>query len=68
MFEWIAANQQLIALYWAAAVAVAEVLKRVIPGTKDDNIIVKVLDIGGKLLTLGGATLLPKQEGVAKKK
>ena len=67
MFEWIAANQQLILLCWAATVAVAEVLKRVIPGTRDDNIIVKVLDISAKLLTLGGVYVLPKKDGVLKK-
>ena len=66
MLEWITANQETIMLSWAALVAVAELLKRVIPGTKDDNIIVKVMDTVGKVLTLGMSKFLPKQDGVAK--
>ena len=64
--EWIAANGELIALSWGAIVALAEIAKRLIPGTKDDTIIVKVLDMVSKVLTLGGVKLLPKQDGVTK--
>ena len=66
MLEWITANQETIMLSWAALVAVTEVLKRAIPGTKDDNIIVKVMDILGTVLTFGMSKLLPKQDGVTK--
>jgi hypothetical protein len=66
MLEWIAANGETIAMVWAAVVAVAEVAKRLIPGTKDDTIIVKVLDVVAQVLTLGGVKLLPKQDGVLK--
>jgi len=67
MFELIIAHPQIVALGWGAIVALAELAKRLIPGTRDDTIIVKVLDIAGKILTLGGANLLPKQEGITKK-
>ncbi len=66
MFEWITANVEMIAYSWAAIVALAELAKRLIPGTKDDTIIVKVLDMVAKVLTLGGVTLLPNQDGVKK--
>jgi hypothetical protein len=63
---WIAANQDLLLLIWGSILAIAEVLKRVIPGTKDDTIIIKVLDMTGKIFTLGATSLLPKQAGAAK--
>ncbi len=66
MIAWVTANAETIALSWAAIVALAEVAKRLIPGTKDDTIIVKVLDTVSRILTLGGVTLLPKQDGVKK--
>lgn len=66
MLDWVTANAETIALSWGAVVALAELAKRLIPGTKDDTIIVKVLDIVAKVLTLGGVTLLPKQDGVTK--
>jgi hypothetical protein len=66
MLEWLAANGDTLALIWGAVVALAELAKRLIPGTKDDTIIVKVLDVTGKILTIGGASLLPKQDGVTK--
>jgi len=64
--EWLANNYDVVGMIWAAVVAVLEVLKRVIPGTKDDTVIVKIIDIGGKLLTLGASSLLPNQDGVKK--
>lgn len=66
MFEWVTANAETIALSWGAIVALAELAKRLIPGTTDDNIIVKVLDMVAKVLTLGGVKLLPNQDGVKK--
>ena len=66
MLEWVTANAETIALSWGAIVALAEVAKRLIPGTKDDTIIVKVLDTVGKVLSLGGVKLLPKQDGITK--
>lgn len=66
MIAWVMANAETIALSWGAIVALAEVAKRLIPGTKDDTIIVKVLDTIAKVLTLGGVKLLPKQDGVKK--
>lgn len=66
MLEWVAANGETIAVGYAALVAVAELAKRLIPGTKDDTVIVKALDMLGKVLTLGGAKLLPNQDGVKK--
>jgi len=64
--EWLASNAETITLIWAAVVSVLEVVKRVVPGTKDDNIIVKITDLGGKILTLGISSLLPNQDGVKK--
>lgn len=66
MLEWVAANGETIALSWGAIVACAELAKRLIPGTKDDTVIVKVLDTVSKVLTLGGVKLLPKQDGITK--
>lgn len=66
MITWIMANAETIALGWGAIVALAELAKRLIPGTKDDTVIVKVLDMVAKVLTLGGVTLLPKQDGIKK--
>ncbi len=66
MLEWVAANPETVALAWGVAVAGAELLKRLIPGTKDDNIIVKVMDIASMVLTFGGAKLLPNQDGITK--
>lgn len=66
MITWLTANAETIALSWGAIVALAELAKRLIPGTKDDNIIVKVLDMIAKVLTLGGVKLLPKQDGIKK--
>lgn len=66
MFEWVIANSDTIAIVWAAILAVAEVAKRIIPGTKDDTFIVKVLDTVGKILSLGGVKILPKQDGITK--
>lgn len=66
MLEWVTANAETIAMSWGAIVALAEVAKRLIPGTKDDTVIVKVLDLVSKVLTLGGVKLLPKQDGVTK--
>jgi hypothetical protein len=66
MLEWVAANGETIALSWVVIVALAELAKRLIPGTKDDTIIVKVLDMIAKVLTLGGVKLLPKQDGITK--
>jgi hypothetical protein len=66
MIAWVTANAETIALSWGAIVALAELAKRLIPGTKDDTIIVKVLDIVAKVLTLGGVKLLPNQDGVKK--
>ncbi len=63
MFDWIANNTEMIAIGWGLLTGLAEILKRVIKGKKDDRVIVKVLDITGKILTLGGATLLPNQDG-----
>lgn len=61
--EWLEANYNLIMLGWAALVGIAEFLKRVIPGTKDDKLIVKYMDMGGKILTIGASTFLPNQDG-----
>jgi hypothetical protein len=66
MLEWITANGDVIALSWVAILALAEVAKRLIPGTRDDTIIVKILDTVGKVLSLGGVKLLPKQDGITK--
>jgi hypothetical protein len=66
MLEWVTANAETIALSWGAILALAEVAKRLIPGTKDDTVIVKVLDTVGKILSLGGVTKLPKQDGITK--
>lgn len=66
MIAWLTANAETIALSWGAIVALAEVAKRLIPGTKDDTVIVKVLDTVSKILSLGGVKLLPKQDGVTK--
>jgi hypothetical protein len=63
---WIVNNTDLILTAWAAVIAVAEVAKRIIPGTKDDTLIVKVLDTAGKIGTLGAANFLPAQDGVKK--
>ena len=46
--------------------SVCEVLKRLIPGTKDDRVIVKILDTAGKILTIGLSSLVPGQDGVKK--
>ncbi len=66
MLEWVTANAETIALSWGALVALAELAKRLIPGTKDDTAIVMVLDLVAKVLTLGGVKLLPKQDGITK--
>ena len=66
MIEWISSNTETILVVWAAIVAVAEVAKRVIPGTKDDQLIVRLLDIGSKVLTLGLSSLAPRQDGAKK--
>ncbi len=66
MLEWVTANTETIALSWGALVALLELAKRLIPGTKDDTIIVKVLDMAAKVLSLGGVKLLPKQDGITK--
>lgn len=63
MFDLIAGNPDLVGLGWLGLTFITEVLKRVIKGTKDDKVIVKVMDIAGKVLTLGGAKLLPYQDG-----
>ena len=63
LIEWVTANQVTIAVGWAAVIAFAELLKRLIPGTKDDEIIVKVLDTVGKVATIGAASMLPNQDG-----
>lgn len=68
MVEWLVENYDLVGLIWAAIVAILEALKRAIPGTKDDTVIVKIIDIGGKILTFGASNLLPNQDGVTKEK
>lgn len=66
MLDWIQNNVELIGLAWLVLVALAEFLKRVIPGTKDDKIIVRVMDLLGKIGTLGASSLLPNQDGKLK--
>ena len=50
-----------ISLIWAAITGILELAKRVIPGTKDDRQIVRILDIGGKVMTLGASGLFKGQ-------
>jgi hypothetical protein len=63
---WLAENTELLMLAWGSVLAFAEVLKRAIPGTKDDTRIVQILDTVGKIFTFGAATFLPKQAGKVK--
>lgn len=63
MVDAIVNNPDIVGMAWCGLTLLAEVLKRAIKGTKDDKIIVKVMDITGKVLTLGGAKLLPHQDG-----
>lgn len=64
---WITENQVLIGVIWGAVVALLEVAKRVIPGTKDDTAIVAFVAGVNKVATLGATTLLPNQDGKLKK-
>jgi len=66
-FAWIELNLDTVMLGWGVVVAAAELLKRLIPGTKDDVIIVKVMDTVGKIATIGASSLLPAQDGIVKK-
>lgn len=58
--EWLANNWELVLAGWTVLVTVLEYLKRIIPGTTYSNVAVKGIDIGTKILTLGGSVLLPK--------
>ena len=57
MMEWIASNWQMIVGGWAASVALLKFLAMVIPGTKDDEIIVKILDAGARIMSFGASNL-----------
>ena len=66
MLEWIQANTVVISVGWFAIVTVGEFLKYVIPGNKDDQIIIKILDLVNTLLTMGGIKLFKLPEGMQK--
>ena len=53
--EWIEANGVMIGLIWVATVSVLEVIKRAIPGTKDDNIIIWIVGVVSNLLSFTAA-------------
>lgn len=58
MMEWITGNAEAIVLGWAMIVAILKFVAMVVPGTKDDEIIVKITDTGAKILSLGATNLL----------
>lgn len=55
---WIEENWPLILAVYAVLTATLKLLAMVIPGTKDDEIIVKILDALAKIMSLGGSNVL----------
>lgn len=65
--EWLTENWALVVSIWALVIVPAlGVLKRVIPGTKDDTIIVKILHYSDLAFSLGLARFVPNPDGRVK--